>query len=121
MLNRVRLALRGVFLGRHLDREMQDEMELHLAQATARLMARGLTESEARRAARQEFGNVDYLQEQSRDARGSRWIESTRRSRRKRNRRAPTRNTQVPITGTARPGDPEYWSNPSHDCPRRMH
>ncbi|MEX2282472.1 MAG: ABC transporter permease [Gemmatimonadota bacterium] len=76
MLERARLVLRAVFLRRRVDREMQDEMDLHLARATARLMARGLTESEARRAARQEFGHVDSLQEQARDARGSRWIES---------------------------------------------
>ncbi|MEX2282474.1 MAG: ABC transporter permease [Gemmatimonadota bacterium] len=75
-VNRIRLALRTMFLRRRLDREMQEEMEMHLAHATARLMARGLTESEARRAARQEFGHVDSLQEQARDARGSRWIES---------------------------------------------
>src|SRR5688572_889083 len=76
MLNRLRLALRTLFLRHRLDREMQDEMERHIAQSTQRLMARGLTEQEARRAARREFGNVDSLQEQARDARGSRWIES---------------------------------------------
>ncbi|MEX2282473.1 MAG: ABC transporter permease [Gemmatimonadota bacterium] len=77
MLNRLRLALRTVLLRRRLDREMQDEMERHIAQSTQRLMARGLSEREARHAARREFGNVDSLQEQARDARGSRWVEST--------------------------------------------
>ena len=55
---------------------MQDEMELHLARSTERLMKRGLDAKAARHAARREFGNVDLLQEQSRDARGARWIES---------------------------------------------
>jgi hypothetical protein len=61
MLDRLRLALRTVFMRDRLDREMQEEMERHIAQSTARLMARGLTEQEARRAARREFGHVDYL------------------------------------------------------------
>ena len=35
-----------------------------------------LSPEEARRAARREFGHIDSLQEQARDARGARWIES---------------------------------------------
>ncbi|MEX2282470.1 MAG: ABC transporter permease [Gemmatimonadota bacterium] len=76
MLNRLRLALRSVFQRRRLDREMQLEMELHLARSTERLAGRGLNSEAARQAARREFGNVDSLQEQGRDARGARWIES---------------------------------------------
>ena len=75
-MNRLRLWLRSVFFRQRLDREMQDEMERHIAQSTQRLMTRGLSEAEARRQARREFGHVDSLQEQARDARGSRWIES---------------------------------------------
>ena len=59
-----------------VDREMCAEMELHLDQAVERLMRRGLSEAEARYAARREFGNVALLQEEGRDARGARWIES---------------------------------------------
>jgi predicted permease len=66
-----------MFLRGRLDREMQEEMELHLTRSTQRLTSRGLSAEEARRTARREFGNVDYLQEQSRDARGARWVEST--------------------------------------------
>jgi putative ABC transport system permease protein len=76
MLNRVRLWLRVVLLRGRLEREMQEEMSAHLALATERLLARGLSEEEASRAARREFGNVAYLQEQGRDARGTRWVES---------------------------------------------
>src|SRR5687767_14720016 len=76
LLNRLRLALRSVFQRGRLDREMQEEMEAHLTQATARLRARGMSEQDARHAARREFGNVGSLQEQARDARGLRWIES---------------------------------------------
>src|SRR5919108_769008 len=77
MVNRIRLVLRSVFLRRRLEREMQQEMQAHIDQATERLMARGLRPEEARREAQREFGNVDYLQEEARDARGSRWVETT--------------------------------------------
>ena len=76
MLRPVLMALRAVFLRRRLEREMQEEMAAHLARAEARLQSRGLTEQEALHAARREFGNLDSLHEQGRDARGARWIES---------------------------------------------
>src|SRR5262245_1523317 len=76
MLNRLRLWLRVVFLRGRLEREMQEEMSAHLALATERLLARGLPAEAAPGAARREFGNVEFLQEQARDARGARWIES---------------------------------------------
>ena len=76
MRHAIRSRLRAVFCRSALDREMRDEMALHLQKATERLMARGLSEAEARDAARREFGNVAVLQEEARDARGARWIES---------------------------------------------
>ncbi|MGH7467792.1 MAG: ABC transporter permease [Longimicrobiales bacterium] len=76
MVRRFFLALRTVLLRRRLEREMQEEMALHLAQSTERLLARGLTADAARHGARREFGNVAYLQEQARDARGGRWLET---------------------------------------------
>ena len=76
MWNRLGQWLRAVFLRGRLEREMQEEMAAHLAQSSERLQARGLSVQEARRAARLEFGNVEYLQEQARDARGARWVES---------------------------------------------
>jgi len=76
MLQTIRARLRAVFRRAALDREMRDEMALHLEQATERLVRRGLSEAEARDAARREFGNVALLQEEGRDARGARWTES---------------------------------------------
>jgi hypothetical protein len=75
MLNRVRLWLRSVVMRRRLEREMQEEMAGHLERSTARLMARGLSAAEARREAIREFGNVTYLQEEARYARGTRWLD----------------------------------------------
>src|SRR5687768_9023699 len=77
MITRIGPWLRAVFLRRRLDAEMQEEMALHLRQSAERLMARGMTPDAARFAARREFGNVAFLQEEARDARGTRWVEST--------------------------------------------
>lgn len=76
MLNRMRLRIRSVVLRRRLEREMQEEMADHLERATARLIARGLSAEEARREANREFGNVAYLQEEARDARGARLVDA---------------------------------------------
>ena len=76
MLHRLALRLRAVFRRRALDREMREEMAAHLTRATERLMTRGLSFEAAQLEARREFGNVGVLQEEARDARGARWIES---------------------------------------------
>ena len=73
---RYRAVVRSLARRGSLDREMRDEMESHLAQATERFVARGLSPQAARDAARREFGNVGVLQEEGRDARSARWIES---------------------------------------------
>jgi putative ABC transport system permease protein len=70
------MRLRNILRRRAIDREMLEEMKAHLERATERLVARGLSPGEARLAARREFGNVAALQEEGRDARGARWIES---------------------------------------------
>jgi predicted permease len=76
MIHAIRSRLRAVFRRAALDREMRDEMALHVEHATERLKRRGLTDADARDAARREFGNVALLQEEARDIRGARWIES---------------------------------------------
>ena len=76
MFHNIRSYLRAVFQRGAVDREMRDEMATHLEQATVRFRRRGLTETDARAAALREFGNVGVLQEEARDARGARWVES---------------------------------------------
>ena len=71
MLNRARLWIRSIVLRRRIEREMQEEMAQHLERATERFMARGLSAEVAAREARREFGNVTYLQEEGRLARGT--------------------------------------------------
>ena len=61
--------LRGLFGDRRADRELDDEIETHLRLLTERYVRQGMTEDEAARAARRQFGNVTLLQGgQSRDA-----------------------------------------------------
>ncbi|MGH7447169.1 MAG: permease prefix domain 1-containing protein [Longimicrobiales bacterium] len=76
MLHRLMTWLSSLFLRRRQEREMGEEMGQHIERATSRLMARGLPQAEAERQAHREFGNMVYLQETARDARGSRWVES---------------------------------------------
>lgn len=77
MVDRVRLGLRALFRRGVIEREMDDEIRLHLERATERLVRRGLSPEQARATARREFGNVEYLKEEGRDARGGRWLEET--------------------------------------------
>jgi predicted permease len=51
-------------------------MQLHLDRQTDLLIARGMTPTDARLAARREFGNVGVHQDDARDARPARWIDS---------------------------------------------
>jgi predicted permease len=76
VLERVRLWLRSLVLRRRLEREMREEVAEHLERSRARLMARGLSATEARRQALREFGSVAHIQEQARDARGTAWLDA---------------------------------------------
>ena len=66
--------------GRLLRRKEQEahlekELRFHIEQRIADLTRSGLGEEEARRKVRQEFGGMDQVKEDCRDARGTRWIE----------------------------------------------
>jgi putative ABC transport system permease protein len=68
--------LRALFGRPALEREMQSEMRAHMEQAVERMVARGMSLRDARIAARREFGNVASIEEDARDARGTRFVES---------------------------------------------
>src|SRR6185503_14635517 len=70
-----RARLRALLRRGALERDMQEEMAAHIAQATDRFVARGIPPAEARRAAQREFGNVGVVQEHARDARGGQWLD----------------------------------------------
>jgi predicted permease len=58
-----------------LQRELDEEMELHLDLRQQQLQDAGLTPGDARRSARQTFGNTTRIQEKSRMTWGSEWLE----------------------------------------------
>jgi predicted permease len=59
-----------------MEREMREEMRAHIAQATERFIARGMSEREARFAAQREFGQMGAIEQSARDARGGEWADS---------------------------------------------
>jgi predicted permease len=73
---RSRAWWRALLLRRRQEREMREEMDQHIERAVERLLARGLAPAEAERQAHREFGNMDWIRENARDARGHRWIET---------------------------------------------
>ena len=54
---------RGLFGDQRADRELDDEIKMHLRLLTERYVRQGMTEAEAARAARRQFGNLTLLQE----------------------------------------------------------
>src|SRR3954470_21234311 len=76
LIGRIGKRFRAIGARARLEGEMQGEMLVHIEQAAERFRARGMSASEAMIAARREFGNVGVLQEEARDARGARWIDS---------------------------------------------
>jgi len=75
MFPRLTRRLRALFRGRDVDRDLDEEIRLHVELETEALMAReGLTREEARRRALVAFGGVERYREEHRDARGLRWL-----------------------------------------------
>ena len=68
--------LRAILARGPMENQMQDEMRQHVERATERYRARGMSEDEARLEARREFGNRLLIEEEGRDARGSRWMDA---------------------------------------------
>lgn len=64
---------------RHLDRDLQEQINAHLAEATHEYMQQGLSHEEARRAALRSFGGVAQVQEVHRDMRSFAWLEDAGR------------------------------------------
>ena len=56
---------------RRQDAEMDEEMRFHLDMEARRHMNEGMSEREARRAARREFGGVERHKDDTRDERGA--------------------------------------------------
>ena len=69
LLHLVRHRLRSIFRRRVVEDELRREIELHVEQLTRERLAAGLSESEARRAARLEFGSAPAVADACRDTR----------------------------------------------------
>jgi predicted permease len=76
VLRALRARLRGTIASEPLEREMDDEIRFHLEMATARNIASGMSEREARRQARITFGGIETMKEEGREAQRSRWLEN---------------------------------------------
>ncbi|HEX4231102.1 MAG TPA: ABC transporter permease [Bryobacteraceae bacterium] len=59
-----------------LERDLARELQFHIAERVSDLKGTGLSEDEARRQLRQEFGGIEQVKEECRDTRGTRWIEN---------------------------------------------
>ena len=71
--------LRALFRSRQMDREIDDEITSHLAEATEEYIQKGLSPEEARRAARRSFGGVPQAKEVYREVRSFMWLEELSR------------------------------------------
>ena len=77
MFEDLRFRGRALFRRRAVERELSDELRFHLERQIERYIASGLSRDEARRRAGVEFGGVEQVAEQCRDARGLALIDTT--------------------------------------------
>lgn len=77
-LSRVRSLWRGVVRTHDVDAEMREEFEHHIEMRAADLVRAGLSQADAQRTARVEFGGTYQYTAQGREARGLRWFDSLR-------------------------------------------
>ena len=71
--------LSALVRSRQMDREIEDEITSHLAEATEEYLQQGLSLEEARRAARRSFGGVTQTKEVYREVRSFAWLEDLAR------------------------------------------
>src|SRR5271156_4905688 len=68
--------LRSLFRKRAVEGELSDEMRFHLERQMEENIAAGMTPQEARRSAMREFGGVEQVKEECRDARRTNLLEN---------------------------------------------
>ena len=72
----LRYRVRALFRRGDMDRELETELEFHLAREAEEYERQGVPAAEARRRARLAFGGVERVKEESRDVRGTALLES---------------------------------------------
>ena len=73
------LRIRGLFLRRRVEQELDEELQFHLEMAARKNSAKGVGGAEAARLARVRFGSVDPVKEECRTVRGTQLVETTLR------------------------------------------
>src|ERR1700688_3847595 len=68
--------LRSLFRRSTVDQELRAELGFHIERQVEENLAAGMTEREARRAARREFGGVEQVKEECRDTRRVRLMDT---------------------------------------------
>jgi hypothetical protein len=76
MWNDLLLRLRSLFRRKNVEAELDDELRFHFENQVSKLVQSGLTPAEAQRRARLEFGGIEQLKEEHRDARGVSFVET---------------------------------------------
>ena len=76
LLRRLRRRLRALAFRRDVERELADELQLHIELEQQKNERLGMSPIEARRAALVTFGGVERYKEEARDARGVRLVET---------------------------------------------
>ncbi|MGB7025527.1 MAG: permease prefix domain 1-containing protein, partial [Candidatus Acidiferrales bacterium] len=73
-LAKISLRVRSLFHRRAADEELDEELCSHLERQIAANISAGMSQAEARRAAMREFGSVESLKEECRDARKTNYL-----------------------------------------------
>jgi len=76
MLNDIIIRLRSLFRRNAVENELHDELRFHFDQQVEKYVRSGLAREEATRRARLEFGGLDQVKEECRDARGVQFLET---------------------------------------------
>src|SRR5262249_27787334 len=79
MLRDLHFRLRALFRRRTVDAELNDELREHLAHLIGKYESAGLTPEEAARRANMEFGGLEQIKDECRDARGVGFVETLAR------------------------------------------
>jgi putative ABC transport system permease protein len=76
MLNDFLLRLRSLFRRKTVETELEEELRFHFDKQVSKFIQSGMAADEAKRRARLEFGGMEQLKEEHRDARGLSLIET---------------------------------------------
>ena len=76
MLNDIWTRVRALLRRGTMDHELDEEMRFHFEQQVKKFVAKGMTHEEARRRAKLDFGGVEQIKEDCREARGVSFVES---------------------------------------------